>query len=150
MKILLAALLALVPASGFAAESYGFTVALSFSPQAAQKLASLHESVSGTAYYYGWPAPAAKKKADSMGQIGFDNEAVTVDATAGTISFTGKTVKRNEIAWLAKHQVLVTVNVYSARQSDPDNFLDCDAYDGPVADAAAKSPAIACKLIGEK
>jgi len=147
MKILLAAFLALASTPSFAAESFAFKVEISLSPKAAAKLAQLHEGITGAAYYYGWPTPAARKNADDVGQINLNFENVMVEDTAKTIQFTGKVVKRKEIAWLVKRQVRVAVNVYSARRSSPDNILNCDIYDGPVAEAVAKTPKITCKLI---
>jgi hypothetical protein len=149
MKYLLAALLAVASTGGLAAESYGFSVEVSFSPQAAAKLSALHEGVSGAAYYYGVPTRAARKRADDVGQIDLDAETVTVENTAHTLTFPGKVVKRSALAWLVKREVRVNVNVFSARRSGPDNFLDCGIYDGPVSIAAANTPKIACKLIGE-
>lgn len=147
MKLFFAAILVLASMPAQAAQSFAFKVDISFSPKAAAKLAELHEGVVGAAYYHGLPAPAARKHADDVGQINLDVETVTVEPTQKTISFTGKVVRRKLLSWVAKRQVLVTVNVYSARRSGPDNLLNCTFYDGPVATAAAKPPQIACKLI---
>ncbi len=147
MKLFLATLLVLACLPAQAAPSYAFKVDISLSPKAAAKLAELHEGVVGAAYYYGRPTRAARKHADDVGQINLDAETVTVEPNQKTIAFTGKVVRRSLVSWLVKRQVLVTVNVYSARRSGPDNLLDCGIYDGPVTAAAARTPKIACKLI---
>ena len=146
-----AALAALAPAQAVPAAQPGmaFSLDISLSPQAAAKLAVLKEGISIAATFYGDPTPAAKRHADEMGQIGLGNERVTISGTGGTARITGRTVDSSHLSWIKGRSVQVNVNVFSARRSGPDNILDCDIYEGPVAAAAASPRPIRCKLIGE-
>jgi hypothetical protein len=145
--VLFAGMLILAGAPAQAASPYAFKVDITLSPKAATKLAELHESVVGAAYFYGLPTKAARKHADDVGQIHLNSETVTVESDQRTIAFSGKDVRRKEIAWVKKRQVMVAVNVYSARRSAADNILHCDIYQGLISAAQSNTPTIACRLI---
>lgn len=125
----------------------GFTVALSMSPVAAQKLAKLHEGVVIAAWCAGDPAPGAPRRMTGEGQIQLGDGTVTVEGDTRLVRV-NLNLRRDRLRWV-KGDVQVLVNVYSARRSGPDNILECGIYDGPLRKAARAPLNIACRLIGE-
>ncbi|QFU16330.1 hypothetical protein [Microvirga thermotolerans] len=142
------AMMMVLPSLAVAAD-FGLTVDLSFSPKAAAKLSSLSEGVVVAAFFSGPPTPAARKRADETGRIFLGNEKVTVESDVRSARLTGRVVPRNRLDWVEDRKVEVLVNVYSARRRGPDNILDCDVFEGEVAEAAKAPVRIGCKLIGE-
>ncbi len=126
-----------------------FTVEVQLSPKAAARLAALRESISLAAVYYGDPMPAARRFADSMGQIPLGNEDVTIPGQPGSVTFTGSMVPLAKLALIRNHDVKVNLNVFSARRSGPDNILNCDLFEDSVALATRRPVRIKCKLIAE-
>ena len=138
-----------VPATA-ADNPMSFSIEVSLSPKAAAKLAAMKERIEAAALWYGDPTPAARKRADETGNINLGSETLRLPGTGGRLDFTGKPVKTDRIAWVAKREVKLNLNVYSARQGGPDNVLDCTFFDDDIRIARAKPVAVLCKLIGEK
>lgn len=131
-----------------AQDSLAFSVAITLSQKAAEKLAALHENIIVSASYSGDPAPGAEKHADEIGRIPLGIENIEAPGKAGSVSVPGTKIKRNRFAWV-KGPVLLNVNVYSARHSGPDNILACDFFDGNLEDAVRKPISLHCSLIEE-
>jgi hypothetical protein len=143
-------LMAIVATTTLAAPGpFGFTVDVTLSPKAAARLAALHESITIAASYYGDPAPAAMRHADEVGQINLGRQEVEISGAGGAGVVDGSGVRRARLAWLAKPEPEVNVNVYSSRHSGPDNLLDCAFFQDLVSVAARHPVQLACKLIGE-
>lgn len=125
-----------------------FDVALKLSPAALSKLAGMGEQVTVSAMYAGEPTRAGEKKAIE-GEINLGEENVTrKPVAADTYAFVGKGFKTADLKWVKPRAARLLINVYSARKVSDDNLLDCDIYDGLLADVPKPLP-IACKLIGE-
>ena len=128
--------------------SMGFSVDVSLSSQAAAKLNALKEKVVVSVLWYGEPIRAARKRADEMGQIDLGTEQVRLPASGGQAEITGRSVQVKHIDWVKNRAVQVNVNVFSARLSGPDNYLDCGVFEGTVVVARSKPVQMVCKLIG--
>jgi hypothetical protein len=128
----------------------GFSVDVSLSSAAAAKLNALKEKIIVSVFWYGEPTGAARKRANAMGQINLGTEEVRLPASGGRGEITGKTVQIKHIDWVQRRAVRVNVNVFSARLSGPNNYLDCGAFEDAVAIARSKSVQMTCKLIGER
>jgi hypothetical protein len=128
----------------------GFSVDVSLSSAAAARLNALKEKIVVSVFWYGEPTKAARKRADERGQIDLGTEEVRLPASGGRGEITGKTVEIKHIDWVKGRAVRVNVNVFSARLSGPNNYLDCGAFEDAVAIARSKSVQMTCKLIGER
>jgi len=128
---------------------FGFAVHVTLSPKAAAKLAALHETITLSASYFGDPAPDAVRHADEVGQIDLGRQNVEISGAGGTGMIDGRGLKRARLAWLAKPEPQVNLNVYSSRRSGPNNLLDCTFFQDLVAVATRRPIELTCKLIGE-
>lgn len=143
----LAAMALLAGPARSAGPSYGFVVDVTLSPRAAALLKARHEAIDVAAYYEGDPIPSQRARAGEEGRISLGYETVTIPGVPGRAVLTGNGVDRAGIGWVK--ELLVLVNVFSARHSSPDNMLDCGIFTGPVVKAQAGPVAIDCVLIGE-
>jgi hypothetical protein len=130
--------------------SMGFSVDVSLSSSAAAKLNALKEKIVVSVLWYGEPTRAARKRADEMGQIDLGTEQVRLPSSGGQAEITGRSVQVKHIDWVKNRAVQVNVNVFSARLSGPDNYLDCGAFEDTVVVARSKPVQMVCKLIGEQ
>ena len=147
-------LLAMVTATARAAPGgdvgpYGFAVHVTLSPKAAAKLSRLRETITISASYFGDPAPRAQSHTDEVGQIDLGRQQIEISGAGGAGVIDGHRLRRARLAWLAKPQPQVNVNVYSSRHSGPDNLLDCAFFQDLVAVARRRPMELSCKLIGE-
>ena len=129
--------------------SMGFSVDVSLSSTAAAKLNALKEKIVISVLWYGEPTRAARKRADEMGQIDLGTEQVRLSGSGGPAVITGRSVQVKHIDWVKNRAVQVNVNVFSARLSGPDNYLDCGVFEDTVVVARSKPVQMVCKLIGE-
>jgi hypothetical protein len=137
------------PASAAGAGGAGFTVNVTLSPRAADRLARLGESIELSAYWYGEATKAAKKRADEMGQIYFGQEKRLLPGSGGTVVFDGASFDAKKLPWVVGGKAMMNLNVFTARKKHPDNLLTCDLFDDDMALAVAQPIAIHCKLIEE-
>ena len=143
---------ALGSTAGLAAGGTGFgvTLTISMSTKAAVKLAATKEKIVVNAEWMGDPTKAAAKKVDQeLGYVQLGTEKTTVDATTTTVTLTGAKVDAAKVAWVQDRKVRINVNIYSARLGNKENILDCEGFDGELADLQKRAGAIQCKLIGE-
>lgn len=135
---------------GSADSPFGFTVDLTFSAKAEERLASLHEEVIVSASYYGDPSAKGKEFADDVGRFDLGTETVQVQASPGTAKITGNQVGESDLEWI-EGRPNVNVNVFTARISSDDNLISCDFIDGPLDDVIQSMPvALHCTLIEEE
>ncbi|WP_147393029.1 hypothetical protein [Paracoccus siganidrum] len=133
-----------------AGSPFGFTVDLTFSAKAEERLAALHEEVIVSASYYGEPSAKGKEFADDVGRFDLGTETVQVPASPGIAKITGDQVGESDLEWI-EGRPNVNVNVFTARISGDDNFISCDFIDGPVDDVIQSMPvALHCTLIEEE
>ena len=127
---------------------FAVDITVSLSPQAAARLAALHEAIVVSAAYSGEPAPRGRSHANQIGQIDLGSENVEAPGRPATVNLTGTTVNRAHLAWI-RGPVLLNINIFSARHSGPDNILSCDFFDGKLAAATARPVPLHCSLITE-
>lgn len=141
----LCSMAAAMPAS--AEEDTGFDVNIVLSEKAAAMLATRGEGMVIMVSYFGWPKPGAKKHGDEVGQIGFGpDRQIGIPGRAGQYHVPAVKLDPQRLGWL-EGPVQVNVNIASARKSDPDNLLDCEIIDGPLAEARKASNTLPCRLI---
>lgn len=149
--LLLAAALAGGGPALSAEQDMSFDVEVTLSEQAAARLDAAKEGIIVYASYYGDPKPSAAKHVDEIGMIDLspENEQVELPSSGGLAHVTGATVDKKRFAWL-DGPPKVNVNVFTARKSSPDNLLECDLIDGPVAEVRKETITVHCGLIEEQ
>ena len=127
----------------------GFTVNVTYSQKAMDKLVESKETVIVVGYLYGLPkAGTPKRDIDGVGQVDL-GEVKQEIVPASTATFDRVNPDRALIKWINDQGLQILINVYSGRKSSPNNLLDCGIYEGPLAAIQGKSIPISCKLIGE-
>ena len=147
--VLALAALCIAPSAAAGADkpAYGLSVEVTLSPKAAALLAEKHEAITVSAMYLGRPVPSKKSEAAPDGTIALGSEDLTLPASGGRAVVTGTHVVTSRVKWVKSLQI--SINVYSARHSSPDNLLDCDAFQDAIANVHGKTIPIHCKLIDE-
>lgn len=127
----------------------GFSVAVTLSDKAMEKLKASKETVIVAGYVAGDPKKGALKKyIDSIGQV--DLTVVKAEVNPGEIArITEIKVKQNLLDQIDRNATQLLINVYSGRKSSENNLLDCGIYEGPLKAIPSDPIAISCKLIGE-
>ena len=125
------------------------TVEVTLSPQAAARLAALHEGVTVAASFAGDPVAAARRQVDERGQVSRAGESVPIADPPGRVVVTGAGVTEAKMRLLRNRNVHLLINVFSARRAVPDNILFCGLFDDSAALAAREPVRINCKLISE-
>jgi len=128
---------------------FAFDVRITLSDLAAERLKTTREGIVVSAYYTGEPLPSAENRANQIGTIDLGTENREVIGAEGLVRITGKKVDLRRLEWI-KGPVLLNVNVYSARRTNPDNILSCDFFDGKLSSAVRKTPVLHCTLIEER
>ncbi len=115
------------------------------SPDARQTLMQGKEGITVAASWYGEPNARHQSAADESGQIDMGRSELNLPSEGGTVRFTPASINRKRLGWL-KEGVWVNINVYSARRHWPDNILNCEIADGPLAGLARKPVTLRCSL----
>jgi hypothetical protein len=126
-----------------------FTVKVTYSQKAMDKLVAGKETVIVAGYLNASPtAGTPKKYVDHVGQL--DIGEVHREIAPGAIAtFTGVKPDQAMVKWIDSQGPQLLINVYSGRKSSPNNLLDCGIYEGSLAGVQGQSIPISCKLIGE-
>lgn len=122
-----------------------YTVTVTLSGAAAQKLSSSGELVHVAAMYFGQARRGVK--GDELGEIHFTKQDADIRAP-GVARLGGITLAADKLRQIKGRPELL-INVYSSRKVFKDNLLDCDIFQEDPRKAAA-GIAITCKLIGER
>ncbi|MCX8999734.1 hypothetical protein NOF55_21750 [Rhizobiaceae bacterium BDR2-2] len=138
----------LVGAGTTAEQPFPFSLALELSDRARSTLGDRGEQIVVAAAYYGNPTPEGSEHANEVGQIGLGREEVQVPAEPGDVEITGSGIEADSLQWV-EGELMVNVNVYSARLSSNDNLIRCDFIDGPLAVVSSKPVTLRCALIEE-
>jgi hypothetical protein len=127
----------------------GFTVNVTYSQKAMDKLVASKETVIVVGYLYGFPkAGTPKRDVDHVGQVDL-GEVKQEIAPAATATFDRVKPDQALMKWVNNQGLQILINVYSGRKSSPNNLLDCGIYEGSLAAVQGQSIPISCKLIGE-
>jgi hypothetical protein len=128
---------------------FAFDVRITLSDLATERLRTTREGIVVSAYYTGEPLPSAENRANQIGTIDLGTENREVIGAEGLVRITGKKIDLRRLEWI-KGPVLLNVNIYSARRTNPDNILSCDFFDGKLSSAVRKTPTLHCTLIEER
>jgi hypothetical protein len=139
----------LAPAQQDQPITFAFDVRITLSDLAAERLTTTREGIVVSAYYTCEPLPSAENRANQIGTIDLGAENREVIGAEGLVRITGKKVDLRRLEWI-KGPVMLNVNVYSARRTNPDNILSCDFFDGKLSSAIRKTPTLHCTLITER
>jgi hypothetical protein len=142
------ALLSGFPRATATSDTFTFDVQITLSEKAAVRLRSLSEGVVVSAHYFGDPTAGAARRANQIGQIDLGSEEIERPGHLQTVRITGRNVHRERLPWI-QGPVMLNVRVYSARQSGPDNILNCDFFDGELQYAVHAPVVLHCFLIDE-
>jgi hypothetical protein len=126
-----------------------FDIQILLSQRAAAKLESLSEGIVIAATYSADTAPGAERHADQIGRIDLDRKTAVISGRPQFVHIAGPRIAHSLLAE-THGPILLNVNVYSARRSGPDNILNCDFFDGNLAEAVRKPLTLHCSLINEK
>jgi hypothetical protein len=132
----------------------GFTVEVSFSEKARQKLTESKETIVAISYFTANPRKDASLKAyrkllSRPGPLGLGE--VEVEATPGeSLKFGAIKLDQSAIAVIDDQGPQLLLNVVSGRRSSENNLLDCGIFEGALKSVQGTVIPIACKLIEER
>ncbi len=124
-----------------------FTIEVSLSAKARDRLAMPPDSIIVSAAYFADPTPATGNQANDVDQIGLGRAQAEVP-TDGTVAFDGNPLQQDRLG-LVQSEPQVNINVYSGRKSSSDNPPDCGMFQDSLAVAAKAPIEIGRKLIPE-
>lgn len=145
------AMLTTAPFPVAAQQDFGFDIKVTLSDKAAATLAAKHEGIKAFASYSGYPLDKADRHINEVGLISVSPKAEWVDIppTGGIAYISGRTIDPDTLKRI-EGEVMVNVNITSARKSSSDNILECDIIDGSVQDVRVVTPiTVHCSLISE-
>lgn len=125
-----------------------FSVIVTLTPMAAERLTREREGVVISAWYYADPKRGAEGRANPAGLIDVGTEEIRLDGAGGQAHVSGATIDPATFG-LIGGPLNVNVNVWSARRSVPDNVLACDFFDGLLTRAQVAPVELRCGLIAE-
>lgn len=103
--------MAIVPAAPAAPAEVGFTVKVVLAPKAAARLAAVKHGIQIVAHYGGDPLPKWKDSIDQdSGDIDLGADILVMPGS-GSLSITGKALKRERLLWIKPGTFHVTVSV---------------------------------------
>jgi hypothetical protein len=127
----------------------GFTMNISLSPRAAAELRRRNEGSVVSAMYSGAPTPAHERDGDEIsGDIDLGSRAIAGPGQAGPIVVPETVLRRDRLSWITG-EPNVLVNIATARRATQENLLDCGLVSGPLANMAARTHHVLCRLFGE-
>jgi len=125
-----------------------FSIAVTLSEHARQRLQSIRESVLVIAYFDGDPLPGqGRDNAPFRGVFLGNDEKLADDQNVATFD----TTKISQSNWnrLADKDYFVTINVVSARKASKNNLLWCGVPENRLSKIAGKTTEVSCDLIDE-
>jgi hypothetical protein len=131
----------------------GFTVEVTLSEKARQKLIESKETIAATSYFIaspkrGVPLSEYRRFLSRPGPIGLGY--LDVEAKPGErLRFGEIKLNQSAIAMIDEQGPQLLVNVASGRRAFRDNILWCDIYEGPLEPIQGKTIQITCKLLRE-
>jgi len=139
------------------AESNAFTVEITLSAVARERLATQNESLIASADYFGYPSaqaqaqrvPGSENPWLTLHRAQVELEGAQLDG-APAARFPAVAFDAEQLAWTgAPDAPQVNINVYSGRRSSPDNLLDCGMFQDTLAVASRAPIRLSCSLIAE-
>jgi hypothetical protein len=131
----------------------GFTVEVTLSEKARQKLNESKETIAATSYFTasprkGVPLSQYRRFLSRPGPLGLGY--VDIEAKPGeSLRFGEIKLDQSAMPLIDEQGPQLLVNVGSGRRAYKDNILACDIYQGPLMPVQGKIIPITCKLIRE-
>lgn len=123
-----------------------FEVVLELSEKAAQKLKKQQENILVDAMFTGVPTDTTSESYQMEGEI-FVAESIKELTGAGTAKIEGVKISKKLYLELRDKDIMLLVNVFSARKSSEDNLLDCGIISDKMSVVKNSNFTIRCKLI---
>lgn len=123
-----------------------FEVILELSEKAAQKLKKQQESILVDAMFTGVPTDTTSESYQMEGEI-FVAESIKELTGAGTAKIEGVKISKKLYHELRDKDIMLLVNVFSARKSSEDNLLDCGIISDKMSVVKNRNFTVRCKLI---
>jgi hypothetical protein len=108
-----------------------FDINVTLTPAAQRKLQTSKESIIVMASIYGQPKKNSPIKVNEIGSVDLVNAQIQLPG-AGRARFNQLAIDASKRDQLVSQDYQVNVNVFSGRQSSPDNILTCDFFDGKI------------------
>ncbi|RUX93553.1 MULTISPECIES: hypothetical protein [unclassified Mesorhizobium] len=136
-----------------AAKSYGYDVKISFSPEAIERMKSLHRQVTLANQFYGDASPEAiaRLKLKPYAQLEMGAETIPVDVVDQTVHVTGAPVIAKKLADIVDQKPSVLVQIFSGSNTPGanDNQLHCDLFQDQITLAQSQAVDLHCEAIPE-
>ena len=123
-----------------------FEIVLEVSEKAAQKLKKQQEAIIVDAMFTGVPTDTTSESYQMEGEI-FVTECKKELTEAGTVKIEGVKFSKKQYAELRDKDIILLVNVFSARKSSEDNLLNCGIVSGKMSELKNQKFTVPCKLI---
>ena len=150
LAALAAALLLGAPVQAAPAPVWAMTPALkvvvSLTPRAAARVAHPRDTILVDVEFYGEATPQGVRKhmADEMDWIQFRPDTQVELPAAGVAVIPPRRYDASKLAYIQGGKLQLLINVYSGRQSGPDNLVDCGIFEDTIDVAAKATIPIAC------
>ena len=126
-----------------------FSIAVTLSENARQRLESMHESVLVIAYFDGDPLPGQGRDNAPFRDVFLGNDQKLID-DKNVATFDTTKVSQSNWSRLANKDYFVTINVVSARKASKNNLLFCGVPENRLSTFAGKTTEVSCDLIDER
>lgn len=124
---------------------YGYDVAVTLTPAAAQKLAARGDKLTLEVLYYGNVTPQTASMADPAdGTLHLNTDKVEVEPVSQTVHMTGAGVDPARLPYITQQKPLALLNVYGSRNGKKDPVIACRVFQDYVTAAQEKPVAIPC------
>lgn len=141
------------PVKAAASAPYAYDVKVSFSPEAVERMKSLHRGVSVDGTLYGDPTPEARVrlKLKPTSQLGIGSASIPVDVADQMVHVTIAALPNLTVADLVdqKPNVLIQVSSGDAAPGNTANQLHCELFDDLLSLAQKQPVALHCEVIPE-
>jgi len=125
-----------------------FSISVKLSEKAEKELQSAHEGVQVLAMFDGDPLPGQGTYNPPMRGVSLGSDKKLLD-TKNLATFASTKISHAGWNRLSDKNYFVTINVFSARKSSPNNLLDCKLAEDRISMFAGKTTEISCRMIGE-
>lgn len=125
-----------------------FSIEVSLSQKANEKLSSSKETIIVAAWFSGLPKDTTSKEYAESGEMFLASARVEL-SNSRIASFEGIKFSRAAYDSLADKNISVLINVFSGRRTTQDNLLDCNILSKKMSAVRGRKFILAGKLIGE-